>query len=345
MRWELLLSVLLHHAFGGWTAPSADNLSPVTPPIPVVDSVQVSAFGEHRSGLTIQFGDEVSTYDVMAVTAMPGSRMPIQIAAEGENLVTASDSSEPRYELTAESGRLVATGPDRWEWTAPIRSGVAPIEVRDRMTGTTATLNVLVLVPYNDMVRGRLNGYRIGNYPSPRTGYADFYARPQGFIEVTPENENLAVAPHFRLGQFLCKEPGGFPKYLVLRPMLLTKLEMLLAAANEHGYHADTFQLMSAYRTPFYNRTIGNTTTFSRHHYGDAADVLIDQAPADGVMDDLNGDGRHTVADAHVLANLVESLTKQDAEFIGGLGTYGATRSHGPFVHVDVRGFDARWGS
>ena len=30
--------------------------------------------------------------------------------------------------------------------------------------------------------------------------------------------------------------------------------------------------------------------------------------------------------------------------FIGGLGKYKKTASHGPFVHVDVRGFRARWG-
>src|SRR5262245_25857254 len=270
MSWELLLFVLLHNSFGGWSAGSA-GLSPTfaTPvPAPVVDSVEVSAFGEHRSGLTIRFGDETSAYDVMAVTAMPGSTVPIEI----EGVAGPGVDGSERYDVVARSGRLVAMGFDRWEWTAPIRSGVAPIEVVDRASGATTTLNVLVLVPYSRLAHGLLNGYRIGHYPPPRARYADFYARPEGFVEVTPENENLAVAPHFRLGQFLCKEQGGYPKYLVIRPALITKLELLLAAANEHGYRADTFELMSAYRTPYYNRAIGNTTTFSRHHYGDAAD-------------------------------------------------------------------------
>jgi hypothetical protein len=30
--------------------------------------------------------------------------------------------------------------------------------------------------------------------------------------------------------------------------------------------------------------------------------------------------------------------------FEGGLGLYQANRAHGPFVHVDVRGYPARWG-
>ena len=30
--------------------------------------------------------------------------------------------------------------------------------------------------------------------------------------------------------------------------------------------------------------------------------------------------------------------------FEGGLGLYKANAAHGPFVHVDVRGYPARWG-
>ena len=30
---------------------------------------------------------------------------------------------------------------------------------------------------------------------------------------------------------------------------------------------------------------------------------------------------------------------------LGGLGAYDRTASHGPFVHVDVRGFLAHWGA
>ena len=28
---------------------------------------------------------------------------------------------------------------------------------------------------------------------------------------------------------------------------------------------------------------------------------------------------------------------------VGGLGAYGSTAAHGPFVHVDTRGHRARW--
>jgi hypothetical protein len=31
-------------------------------------------------------------------------------------------------------------------------------------------------------------------------------------------------------------------------------------------------------------------------------------------------------------------------DLVGGVAPYKATRAHGPFVHVDVRGERARWG-
>jgi len=103
--------------------------------------------------------------------------------------------------------------------------------------------------------------------------------------------------------------------------------------------------VMSGYRTPVYNRGIGNVTTFTRHQYGDAADIFIDEHPADGKMDDLNHDGRTDRLDAQLLRSWAEQLdrTPQMDVKIGGLSDYGATETHGPFVHVDARGYAARW--
>jgi hypothetical protein len=151
------------------------------------------------------------------------------------------------------------------------------------------------------------------------------------------------VSPHFQLGQFVCKQAGGPPEYLVLRQPLLVKLEEVLAQVNAQGREAHTFTLLSAYRTPSYNAAIGNVTTFSRHHYGDAADIFVD-VDGDGRMDDLNRDGRYTLADAHWLGQLVQNVQDDSGDLVGGLGTYSPTSGHGAFVHVDVRGFQAHWG-
>ena len=101
---------------------------------------------------------------------------------------------------------------------------------------------------------------------------------------------------------------------------------------------------MSGYRTPWYNQAIGNVP-YSRHAWGGAADIYIDEAPMDGRMDDLNGDGRVDRDDARWLADFVSGMSRR-GEFgarIGGLGVYGSNSAHGPFIHVDVRGSRARW--
>jgi uncharacterized protein YcbK (DUF882 family) len=103
---------------------------------------------------------------------------------------------------------------------------------------------------------------------------------------------------------------------------------------------------MSGYRTPYYNKLIGNVK-YSRHLWGGAADIFIDEHPEDGMMDDLNGDGRIDCHDAAVLYDIIDQMYGKPwyERFLGGLGRYEKTNSHGPFVHVDVRGFRARWGN
>jgi len=121
--------------------------------------------------------------------------------------------------------------------------------------------------------------------------------------------------------------------------------QVMLEHVNAAGIRADTFHVMSGYRTPYYNRSIGNVK-YSRHVYGGAADIFIDEQPQDGMMDDLNKDGKSDVYDAGVLYDLIDKLYGTDTykSFVGGLGRYKKTSAHGPFVHVDVRGFRARWG-
>src|SRR5262245_21810244 len=99
------------------------------------------------------------------------------------------------------------------------------------------------MVPFEAVRNGMLNGYHIGEYPVPVSNdspwsltMAPAYAAPPGFIEVTPENIDTPVSPHFTLGQFLCKQPGDFPKYLVLTTRLLIKLESILDEVNRLGH-------------------------------------------------------------------------------------------------------------
>ena len=110
----------------------------------------------------------------------------------------------------------------------------------------------------------------------------------------------------------------------------------------EKGDSAISLAVMSGFRTPAYNAAVGNTTVYSRHLWGDAADVYVD-ADGNGDMDDLNGDGRSDIQDARVLASWIEEAVASSPVRSGGLAAYRRTAAHGPFVHVDARGVRARW--
>jgi hypothetical protein len=228
---------------------------------------------------------------------------------------------------------------------ARARPGFEVLELRNPATGETCRIHVFTLVPASRVnSKGRLNGYRIGRYPDEPLRGLDIYLPPKGFVEVTAENADVPVSPNFTLGEFVAKQEAGFPKYLVLRPALLLKLETILQALNEAGRTVERFVVMSGYRTPFYNAAIGNVP-YSRHVWGGAADIYIDDAPRDGEMDDLNADGRIDRADAEWLAAFIDDLSDEGrfGTGIGGIGIYDSNEAHGPFVHVDTRGFRARW--
>ena len=53
-------------------------------------------------------------------------------------------------------------------------------------------------------------------------------------------------------------------------------MELILQRLNAKGYRCDSFHVMSGYRTPYYNKAIGNVK-YSRHIYGGAADIFIDE--------------------------------------------------------------------
>ncbi|MDX1480478.1 MAG: D-Ala-D-Ala carboxypeptidase family metallohydrolase, partial [Woeseiaceae bacterium] len=279
----------------------------------------------------VMFNDQLIPYTVFAVYVMPGTRLRVGLV-DATGGVTATFAGA-ELDLARDDLR------------APETPGLAVLEIRNTATGERSTLNVFVMVPASSVDRdGRLNGYRIGSYPSEPLRGLDIYLPPKGFVEVTADNAGTRISPNFTLGQFVAKQAADYPKYVVLRASLLLKLENILANLNESGHPVQRLVIMSGYRTPFYNRAIGNTR-YSRHVWGGAADFYIDDSPRDGNMDDLNGDGRVDREDARWLANFVDAMSRRGAfgPRIGGIGVYGSNSAHGPFVHVDVRGTRARW--
>jgi len=200
--------------------------------------------------------------------------------------------------------------------------------------------------PFTDKVKGRIGQYLIGFWPGERGRITSMaYQNPGGFIEVTQENQDTQVSEHFRLRDFITHDQvSTWPKYVVLRDELVDKLELVIQQLEKQGVVVRRMTVMSGFRTPQYNGPGGDGRSgVSRHMYGDAADVFVDN-DGDGRMDDLNHDGRVDHRDARVILDAAERVERLHPEFTGGVGVYRATASHGPFAHVDVRGWRARWG-
>lgn len=292
------------------------------------------AFDPGRAGFSIAYKEEHSDYRINAAFLMPGENLDLRLPTRDSGSFILIDP--------AARGRMLAPG--HWAWQAPDSAGAYSFRIAHPASGDTMTFNAFVMVPASAMRGEMLDGYRIGKYPkTPLRGLA-FYGAPKGFIRLDSASLGMPISPHFRLGQFACKQSANLPGYLALKERLVLKLELVLEKANQAGYACESFHVMSGYRTPFYNRLIGNVK-LSAHQYGGAADIFIDANPVDGEMDDLNRDGRSDGEDSGLLFALVDGMSLNEffLPYIGGIGKYSKNESHGAFVHVDVRGFRAVW--
>lgn len=207
------------------------------------------------------------------------------------------------------------------------------------------TFALIVMRPFGEKRGEVLNGYRLGRWPAERWLMARNYFNPDGFVEVTPANVSLPLTSHFTLGDFVTRDQAAvWPKYVVLEEKLIDKLELVLRDLTSRGMRANRAVVLSGFRAPYYNdlRIDEGAARASRHQFGDAADIVIDDN-GDGRMDDLNGDGRVDLRDMIPVTEAVSRVERRYPELVGGLGTYAAMGPSGPFAHVDVRGTSARW--
>lgn len=256
---------------------------------------------------------------------------------------------EPIVEDAPGAAQAVIEGESRPDFTAPEKTGIYDLAIGlNRAVRAIEDISIVTLVPRTEKRGGRIGTYQLGSWPweSGGTPRSASYAPPDGFIEVTPQNQDFDVSEHFKLRDFLTKDQKNvWPKYLLLQPRLVDKLELTIQELERQGVRVDHVHVMSGFRTPLYNHSGGNTAgraNLSRHMYGDAADVYVDNN-RDGQPDDITGDGRVTTSDAERFAQAAELVERQHRSVIGGIGVYSACCGHGPFTHVDVRGFRARW--
>tara|TARA_X000000950_G_scaffold289460_1_gene413744 strand:- start:5496 stop:6011 length:516 start_codon:yes stop_codon:yes gene_type:complete len=131
-------------------------------------------------------------------------------------------------------------------------------------------------------------------------------------------NERLpdqSLSASFSLYEFNCKDKNKTPvpkKYLNNIKELAKNLEIIRAKFNK------PIQIISGYRTPEYNKSIGGATK-SQHMLGKAADIRINGVTSKEIKE------------------VILKLINEGKISQGGVGSYPS------FVHYDVRGVKARW--
>lgn len=114
--------------------------------------------------------------------------------------------------------------------------------------------------------------------------------------------------------------------YWMVNPGILYKLIELQDALERQGYDRDALWVKSGFRHPRYNEAVF-AAKMSRHMKGEAVDMVIEDINKDGWSDDLDKKIVLKIVDEKIIGNA------------GGVGRY----PHTTIVHMDVRGYRARW--
>jgi uncharacterized protein YcbK (DUF882 family) len=258
----------------------------------------------------------------------------VEVPEDGEVVLVPADG-DPAVEAPATAP---AAGAGIWNLMIRFRDALRP----------AGDFNVITLVPITEKRGGRIGPYLIGDWPfeGGRTPPQPIYRTPAGLIEVTEENQHMYLSERIQLRHFLTKgQEGVWPKYVAVDPRILDKLELTFQEMERMGYPVENVFAISGFRTPHYNAGGGDPRgrgQLSRHMYGDAMDIAIDN-DRDGLMDDLNGDGRVDVRDLRIIVEAAERVERRYPHLIGGIGIYPPTGGHRGMVHIDARGFRARW--
>ncbi len=330
-----------HAASHRWAAARATaEARPVLPPVPVVPTINLST-NLLASGTTFAAAPAAATSVLEAPAGSAGDTLAGRSGKLRARFVVASAA------VAGAAKSVAGYFPYLRRLFGDTAARVAPGVYAAPTAAGRPTLAFITMLPFSQKVAGRVGSYNMGFWPGETSGRGGAgYGNPAGFIEVTADNQATYVSEHFTLGDFLTHDQQGvWPKYLVLHEQLLDKLELVLDDLRAHGYRADRLHVMSGFRTPQYNQTGGDPSgraELSRHQYGDAADVWVENGG--GAMADLNGDGRVDARDAAVLAEAAERVEQAHPELVGGVGIYHGNDAHGPFVHIDTRGKRARWG-
>lgn len=122
-------------------------------------------------------------------------------------------------------------------------------------------------------------------YPDPYEG-SDQYLPPARFVDLDAVDPALDLAPNFVVEEFMAAWKG---RWGVLQPHTVEKVQ---AVRDDVGAPV---AVNSGYRSPAYNAGVGGVA-YSRHQYGDAADLDVEGISADDLADVCEAHGADYVA-------------------------------------------------
>jgi uncharacterized protein YcbK (DUF882 family) len=319
-------------------AGSADGVTPATANIATALTV--------GSAPSVAYLTDAALVALAAPARGESGKLRVRIQQPGTPITPILADTLPQGSVTTFSQGTAAESTSRF--VAPRRPGIWSLALKvGNAIKPLADFSVITLRPAAEKRGGRLGLYYIGNWPAARKGRPGVnYDPPSGFIEVTQQTQNTQLSDHFKLKDFFPHDQQNvWPKYIVVDMKLIDKLELVLADLETRGINPNGVRVMSGFRTPQYNSGGGDPrgrAALSRHMYGDASDIFIDN-DGNGQMDDLNHDGRVNIADAKVIQDAAGRVERAHPSLIGGVGIYSGTSAHGPFTHIDTRGYPARW--
>ena len=195
---------------------------------------------------------------LVGVLAMAAPGTGLRGAAGGDSTEVRADSVHYRWltGLLGLSGRLRVVDMAPLATLVPMLGQIDPgLHPTGLSAPDGAPIHAVALVPLRSKMGASWRGYRVGYWPGERARnrHRSRYPLPDGFLEVTPENQDLPLSTHFRVRDFLTHDQQNtWPKVLVIQLPLLDKLELIAGALQALGKPA-ALRVMSGFRTPQYN--------------------------------------------------------------------------------------------
>ena len=285
---------------------------------------------------------------------------PLLAVLPGENLEVTVNTAIANAKVT-----LIKDGKPYREdailnFTAPEKPGTYYIPLALSAGDHRKEMELCVFIPYKGVGKPTDTGFDlsadnqpIGHYRHPnRSGNPkvrnnpDSYQPPVWWMRITDLNRNYQVIPGLAAGELVVPSENTGKQHTDMIPVcypMWRTIHTLRQALETKGIPGSALKLISMFRAPGYNRSIGSNA-FGRHIYGDAFDFYID-IEGDGKASDLNRDGKLDRRDAYIIISLIEDLQADGKIPKGGIGVYNSIGGdHVVTMHLDMRGHRATWG-